>query len=150
LSHVLTRALLSGTSCKRNRVAKKMLLIEDEDDLRTLLEEYLKDNGLVVTSFGSADKALPYWERNQAEIELILTDMRMPGTIDGVGLAREVRRREGHQPSIVMISGFEPPPRKMLQELGITEFISKPFRISELSRLCVEKVTHHDAAEQTG
>ena len=117
-----------------------MLLIEDEDDLRTLLEEYLKDNGLSVTSFASADKALPFWRDHADEIDLVLTDMRMPGTIDGIGFARAVRRREGHQPSIVMISGFEPPPRQMLHELGITEFISKPFRISELSRLCATKL----------
>lgn len=121
-------------------VANRMLLIEDEDDLRTLLEEYLKDNGLAVTSFASADKALPFWRDHADEIDLVLTDMRMPGTIDGIGFARAVRRREGHQPSIVMISGFEPPPRQMLQDLGITEFISKPFRISELSRLCATKL----------
>jgi DNA-binding NtrC family response regulator len=119
-----------------------MMLIEDEDDLRTLLEEYLKDNGLEVTSFGSADKALPFWDKIRDDIDLILTDMRMPGTIDGIGLARAVRAEGGHQPSIVMISGFEPPPRRMLEELGITEFISKPFRISELSRLCAQKLEH--------
>lgn len=115
---------------------RKMLLIEDEDDLRTLLEEYLRDNGLSVYSFGSADKALPYWRKHADEIDLILTDIRMPGTIDGVGLAKEVRARPGHQPSIVMISGFEPPPRQLLDQLGVHDFLSKPFRISELSRLC--------------
>ncbi|MBI3542234.1 MAG: response regulator [Deltaproteobacteria bacterium] len=120
---------------------KKMMLIEDEDDLRTLLEEYLKDNGLSVASFGSADKALPYWENNSSDIDLVLTDMRMPGTIDGIGFARAERAKGAHQPSIVMISGFEPPPRQMLQDLGITEFISKPFRISELSRLCANKLS---------
>ena len=118
-----------------------MLLIEDEDDLRTLLEEYLKDNGLFVTSFGSADKALPFWEQHAGEIDLVLTDMRMPGTIDGIGLAKEIRKHVGHQPCIVMISGFEPPPRAMLQQLGITEFISKPFRISELSKLSQQKLS---------
>lgn len=117
-----------------------MLLIEDEDDLRTLLEEYLKDNGLSVASFGSADKAYPYWEQNADNIDLVLTDMRMPGTIDGIGLAKAIRNRPGHQPSIVMISGFEPPPRQMLHDLGIKDFISKPFRISELSRLCQQKL----------
>ena len=117
------------------------LLIEDEDDLRTLLEEYLRDNGLSVTAFGSADKALPYWRKHADEIDLILTDIRMPGTVDGVGLAREVRARGGHQPAIVMISGFDPPPRQMLEQLGVTDFISKPFRISELSRLCRLRAT---------
>jgi CheY-like chemotaxis protein len=122
-------------------VPHTMLLIEDEDDLRNLLEEYLKDNGLSVVSFGSADKALPYWKAHGDEIELILTDMRMPGTIDGIGLAREIRNTpNSRQPAIVMISGFEPPQKKMLEQLGITEFISKPFRISELSKLCQSKL----------
>ncbi|MEW6055061.1 MAG: response regulator [Bdellovibrionota bacterium] len=124
---------------------QKMLLVEDEDDLRTLLEEYLKDNGLDVISFGSADKALPYWRRHADEIDLILTDMRMPGNIDGIGLAQEVRSRTGHQPAIVMISGFEPPPERLLQQLSITEFISKPFRISELSKLCQKKIDQQSA-----
>ena len=126
-------------------MANQMLLIEDEDDLRTLLEEYLKDRGLGVVSFGSADKALPYWQSHMTEINLVLTDMRMPGTIDGIGLARAIRAAKGHQPAIVMISGFEPPPRQMLRELGITEFISKPFRISELSRLCQQKIETNPA-----
>jgi DNA-binding response OmpR family regulator len=125
-------------------MAKRMLLIEDEDDLRMLLEEYLRSNGLTVASFGSADKALRYWKDHSREIDLILTDMRMPGAIDGIGLAREVRREAGHQPQIVMISGFEPPPSHMLSELGITDFISKPFRVSELSRLCQSKMSTPD------
>lgn len=125
-----------GKSKGGRNLERKMLLIEDEDDLRTLLEEYLRDNGLAVMSFGSADKALPYWRQHADEIDLILTDIRMPGTIDGVGLAKEVRARSGHQPAIVMISGFEPPPRQLLDQLGVNDFLSKPFRISELSRLC--------------
>jgi CheY-like chemotaxis protein len=119
---------------------RKMLLIEDEDDLRTLLEEYLKDSGLSVVSFPSADRALRFWRDHADEIDLILTDMRMPGEIDGIGLAREVRARQGHQPAIVMISSFEPPPRELLQDLGVSDFISKPFRMSELSRLCENKM----------
>lgn len=119
---------------------KIMMLIEDEDDLRNLLEEYLKDNGLSVVSFGSADKALPYWKSHGENVNLILTDMRMPGAIDGIGLAREIRASSGHQPTIVLISGFEPPPRDILHKLGITDFISKPFRISELSKLCQKKL----------
>jgi DNA-binding response OmpR family regulator len=123
-------------------MAKQMMLIEDEDDLRTLLEEYLQDHGLTVISFGSADKALPYWEAHRDEVDLVLTDMRMPGTIDGIGLAREIRSHtDSRQPSIVMISGFEPPPRVMLEQLKINDFISKPFRISELSRLCEVRIT---------
>lgn len=117
-----------------------MLLIEDEDDLRTLLEEYLKDRGLSVVSFGSADKAIAFWRKNPNDIDLVLTDMRMPGTIDGIGFAKEVRAWAGHQPTIVMISGFEPPPRRLLEELGIKEFISKPFRMSELSKLCATEL----------
>lgn len=127
-----------------------MLLIEDEDDLRTLLEEYLKDNGLSVVSFASADKALVYWQKNASNIDLILSDMRMPGNIDGIGLAKEIRQSSQHQPYIVMISGFEPPPKQMLEQLGIKEFISKPFRISELSKLCQKKLanTQTSQAEQ--
>lgn len=120
---------------------RQMMLIEDEDDLRTLLEEYLRDNGLSVVSFGSAEKALSYWQKNSNEIDLILTDMRMPGSIDGIGLAQVVRAQTGHQPSIVMISGFEPPPTELLERLGIRDFISKPFRISELSKLCQTRLT---------
>jgi CheY-like chemotaxis protein len=121
-----------------------MLLVEDEDDLRALLEEYLLDNGISVVSFGSADKALQYWRSHADNIDLILTDMRMPGNTDGIGLAREIREAPSstvkHQPEIVMISGFEPPPQSLLQQLKIDSFISKPFRVSELSRLCKTKL----------
>lgn len=124
------------------------MLIEDEDDLRVLLEEYLRSNGLNVASFGSADKALPYWATHANNIDLILTDMRMPGTIDGIGLAKQVRLGSGHQPAIVVISGFEPPPRPLLEQLGIRDFISKPFRISELSKLCEIRLAAQLAHDQ--
>jgi len=73
------------------RAGLRVLLVEDEDDNREMLEAMLRGAGLVVTPAASGDQALALWERQP--FDAVVSDLRMPGR-DGYALIEEIRRRE--------------------------------------------------------
>ncbi|HEU4650249.1 MAG TPA: response regulator [Croceibacterium sp.] len=68
-----------------------VLLVEDELLVRELALEDLGDAGFAVTPAGTGDEALGYL-REGRRFDLLFTDIRMPGTIDGWQLAHEARQ----------------------------------------------------------
>jgi len=69
----------------------KVLLVEDEMLVRELAYEDLSDAGHAVTTAGSGDDALALL-RDGAPFDVLFTDIRMPGEIDGWQLAREAKQ----------------------------------------------------------
>ena len=68
----------------------RVLLVEDDVLLRFLLAEKLRKAGLGVIEAANADEAFSYIQ-TAAQIDLLFTDVQMPGSMDGVGLARRIR-----------------------------------------------------------
>ena len=112
----------------------RILVIDDEPIIRLDAREILEDAGYVVTEAASADEALPLLADGEAT-EAILTDINMPGTLDGLELARIV---DGLMPeiAIVLMSGKELPRRENLP-LKAT-FVAKPFSASALLQRVAE------------
>ncbi|MCO6382402.1 PAS domain-containing sensor histidine kinase [Oceanicola sp. 502str15] len=83
---------------------KRLLLVEDEAAVRNTLLAILQRGGYEVTAATSGDEA---WEifRNDRSFDLMLTDIVMPGTLQGTHLAREVRKLRTDLP-IVFMSGY--------------------------------------------
>jgi CheY-like chemotaxis protein len=71
--------------------AKTILLVEDEVLVRMTIADQLRDAGYVVIEASNADEAMQVLRHKSADVRLIFSDVRMPGTMDGVGFAREVR-----------------------------------------------------------
>lgn len=69
----------------------KIMLVEDEILVRELALEDLSDAGFEVSALGDGEKALETL-RGDSSFDLLLTDIRMPGAIDGWQLADEARR----------------------------------------------------------
>ncbi len=69
-----------------------MLLVEDDDEVAALVTEMLEQLGHQVTRTASAAAALGALANGRA-IDLVFSDVMMPGGMNGVELAREVRRR---------------------------------------------------------
>ena len=67
----------------------RVLLVEDDVLLRFLLAEKLREAGLGVIEAANADEAFSYIQP-AAQIDLLFTDVQMPGSMDGVGLARRI------------------------------------------------------------
>ena len=112
----------------------RILVIDDEPIIRLDARKILEDAGYVVTEAASADEAMPLLADGKT-IEAIVTDIDMPGTLDGLELARVV---DGLMPevAIVIMSGHKLPRRDDLP-LKAT-FVAKPFSASVLLQQVAE------------
>lgn len=109
----------------------RVLLVDDNEEARTLLARMLTDAGLSVDTCGSAAEALLRLDGPPA-FDLVVTDVIMPGEINGADLAYAVRARWPSLP-VLVISGF---PVESLQSrqtlLQDFDILNKPFRKAEL------------------
>lgn len=85
-----------------------ILMVEDDVLTRVAVSDELRDHGYSVIEAANADEALAVLH-GPTRIDLLLTDMKMPGSIDGCGLARHVRA-ELPFVKVVMVSGQTPEP----------------------------------------
>jgi DNA-binding NtrC family response regulator len=111
-----------------------ILVVEDDPLILEFLCEILQDEGFVVQPQISADAASAYLEQNADNVRLLLTDITMPGTLNGADLANQFGDRWPDKPIMIM-SGFETP-----QSAGVrhsVSFIKKPWALGQLLD-CVE------------
>jgi PAS domain S-box-containing protein len=106
-----------------------ILLVEDETDVRTLAESYLETFGYSVVSAIDGPTALAALDAN-AEIDLLLTDVILPGPMDGIAVAARARDRRP-EIKIVYMSGYAPEPSLLMPG---SELIRKPFLRGDLFR----------------
>ena len=76
------------------------LLVEDEALIRMMVEDVLLGEKIESVSVGRGDAAIQKLQENAAPFHVIITDIRMPGTIDGWGVGRAARE---HSPDAVVI-----------------------------------------------
>jgi CheY-like chemotaxis protein len=72
--------------------AETVLVVEDDVLVRLVIAGYLRDCGYRVLEAASAAEALRLLERDEARVDVVLTDVQMPGEMDGFALAQWVRR----------------------------------------------------------
>jgi CheY-like chemotaxis protein len=112
---------------------RTVLLVEDDPDVRIMTAAQLKQLGYRVHAVANGNEAIDLIE-SPANIDIVLTDIVLPGGIDGVTLIKEVMRA---RPSIgvLCMSGYDPSPnhRKWLQVRNI-EFLEKPFSSARLAQ----------------
>jgi DNA-binding response OmpR family regulator len=83
-----------------------ILLVEDELLIRHVIADYLRDCGFKVYEAASADEAISLLMSPEVSVELVFSDVQMPGSMDGFGLARWVRtNRPGV--GVILASGPE-------------------------------------------
>lgn len=112
---------------------KKVLVIDDELTMRTLLEFFLGSKH-EVTSVGSAIEALAWLDDNLPD--LIISDIQMNG-IDGFEFLKTVRKRGyTRNTPIIMLSGkSESKERVKCYQLGAQDYLTKPFNPEELEEV---------------
>ncbi|WP_277980672.1 response regulator [Sphingomonas phyllosphaerae] len=115
-----------------------VLLVEDELFVRMIGADALSEAGYRVIEASDADEALARLERS-ADVQVLFTDIRMPGSMDGLQLASEVHRR---WPSIriLLTSGDTRPTRATIPDDG--RFLAKPYRFEALSRELDQLLAH--------
>lgn len=108
----------------------RILLVEDEELIRLLMAEVLADEGFEVTDAATADEAATLLDGPDG-FDLLLTDVQMPGTLDGVALARRFRDRHPGGP-VVYVTG-RPESLGPAGHLGERDaFVRKPYGPGEI------------------
>ena len=110
---------------------KKILVVDDEADIRALQAEILTDEGYSVTTAADATEARA--ARRSGEFDLVLLDIWMPD-IDGITLLKEWKEG-GITGAVVMMSGHGTVDTAVeATRLGALDFIEKPVSLSKLLR----------------
>jgi DNA-binding NtrC family response regulator len=100
------------------------LIVEDDPDVRELAAALLEETDLRVVECEDAEQAFGVLVREGDDVALLFTDIRLPGLLDGVDLARRVKAVWPHV-SIVITSGYAARRPEMLPENVV--FLPKPW-----------------------
>ncbi|MEK7743285.1 MAG: response regulator [Elusimicrobiota bacterium] len=112
------------------RIQGSILIVDDEEPVRRVCERMLRESGLEVRTEGSAQAALS--ALNARSFDCVLTDLQMPGSMDGVGLVSEIHRLSPRTAVVVMTG--EPTVATAVTALkaGACEYLPKPFQTAHL------------------
>jgi CheY-like chemotaxis protein len=118
-----------------------VLIVEGESAVRTLACVALKRRGYQVLDAADGRAALDVWNRSASQVDLLLTDMVMPGGMSGSALGKTLQARKPPL-KVIYTSGYSP---EMLREDSLLEqdvnFLPKPYELSALLkavRLCLD------------
>ncbi len=104
-----------------------ILIVEDEVLVRLMLGDALREQGYAVIEAAQADEAVTVL-RSAAKIDIVLTDIRMPGSLDGLDLARIIRSEFPHL-KVALASAYSVP----ASELEAHAFIRKPYNLADVA-----------------
>lgn len=107
----------------------KVLVVDDDEQLRTLISWDFGHQGYTVTSAANGKEALEHCLSN--EIDLIVSDICMP-VMDGIELVKELRARDPKKPAIFLITGFSTIEPNTALQLGANRVFFKPYDRKEL------------------
>ena len=104
---------------------KCILIVDDESRMRKLIKDFLTAKGYKILEAEDGEKALQIFEENSEKIDLILLDVMMP-KLDGWSVLRQIRQTS-KVPIIMLTARGEEQDELFGFELGVDEYISKPF-----------------------
>jgi CheY-like chemotaxis protein len=121
----LTSAVVGGTAVGIGQV----LVVEDDDEVAALTVEMIHQIGYDTTRVASAEAALGALADRRA-VDIVFSDVMMPGRMNGVELAQEIRKRRPNLP-VLLTSGYVEAARRHAGTQPI-KIIPKPYRIDDL------------------
>ena len=110
--------------------AQVVLVVEDESMIRILLADALEDAGFVVVEAAGADAAIAVFDAGR-HVDAVVTDLRMPGTMDGLGLAEWMCGRAPAVP-IIITSGFVARSDQAAINPRIVRVVTKPYNPTDV------------------
>ena len=102
-----------------------ILVVDDEFRMRKLVKDFLLKENCKVLESGDGEEAIKVFDENKDKINLILLDVMMP-KLDGWSVLRQIRQ-ESKVPVIMLTARGEEQDELFGFELGVDEYISKPF-----------------------
>jgi two-component system response regulator AtoC len=119
----------------------KVLIVDDDSDLRLTLCEYLETRRFRVSSAKNGAEAIRMFESGQ-QYDIVFTDLMMPPGPDGLEVLRSARTQHPHTHVVVMTgySSIETAIESI--RLGAFDYLTKPFQIAELEILANRILEH--------
>ncbi len=108
---------------------KKILVVDDEQDLREILSADFESEGALVEEAKNGKEALG--KVKSSAFDVVVSDIRMPGG-DGVSLARDIKSLDVLKPVVFLITGFSDIKSWEAYELGAEGLVTKPFHLDAL------------------
>ncbi len=111
----------------------KLLVVDDESNLRLVVQKELSRQGHDVDTAPDGESA---WDAlEQEDFDVLLCDINMP-RLDGIGLLRRLREKSQNPPEVIMLTGQATVESAIeAMKLGAYDYLTKPYRITELSAL---------------
>lgn len=104
----------------------KALVVEDDEDSAEYVASLCQSLGFEVTLTDEVEQAIEWLEKT--EFQIVITDIVLKGTKSGLTLLRHIRQQYGAQFPVIVTSGFDDLPRRLMAlKNGAGDFISKPF-----------------------
>ena len=126
---------------------RRVLVIEDEPELRAMLTDNLEFEGYQVTAVPTGEAALAEFDRHS--FSLLLVDVMLPG-MSGLEMCQRLRGRGTHVPIILLTARTQEHDRVRGLDLGADDYVSKPFSLRELLARVRAQVRRDDWHSDTG
>lgn len=114
----------------------RLLVVEDELLIRMLIADVLRDAGYEVIEAVNGDEALDILKAGVV-VDLVLSDVRMPGSTDGLALLAFIRQNLAALP-VILTSGHLSPESALAE--GAVKFLAKPYRIQDALAIVDQEV----------
>ena len=115
------------------RGTETVLVVEDEDAVRLIVRRVLRDQGYEILEARDGNEALRICAQKGGSIDLVLSDVIMPGGMNGLDLARQLRTTRSDLP-VLLSSGYTAQQFGLHETLEGVELLRKPYTLSALSR----------------
>lgn len=123
----------------------RVLLVEDDPGIRSVIERALREVGHAVDGYTRSDDALVGAELEP--FDLLILDVMLPGSIDGIELCRRVRATKQDVPILILTALDSPRRRVEGLDAGADDYLVKPFHLVELLarvRALLRRAPHAD------
>jgi CheY-like chemotaxis protein len=118
--------------------SETILVVEDELVLREMARDFLKDSGYRILEAGSGREALRVWGEHHSEIDLLLTDMKMPEGVSGMELAEKMIVKHPDL-RVIFTSGYsDDMVSPEILARNNARFLPKPYAYTDLTRMVRE------------
>ncbi|OQX84338.1 MAG: hypothetical protein B6D63_04915, partial [Candidatus Latescibacteria bacterium 4484_7] len=110
---------------------EKILVVEDEEIIRSLIDRVLSANGYCVTLSSTIAKAIELFENSQEEYDLVLSDVVLPDG-NGIKLVEKIKSIKPDIP-VILSSGYSEKQTQGIESIGVNyRFLPKPYKPSQL------------------
>ena len=116
--------------------ARTILIVDDEDAIRTLVRQELENNGFEAHDVSSGAEALSYLAAHETDV--VILDIKMP-EMGGLDVLQRIREDDLARKVIMLTGVGELKIARESLELGASDFMSKPFDMSNLLA-CINRV----------